>query len=820
MNPVCSPGFLLFASILQGTSPGNQAEGLETNSRFLFLNAPPAWTIVLLILPTILLLTWWIYRREVHLSRTKRFLLGGLRFATILLALLAFFRPAIEWTRSLKLRSEVHFLIDDSASMGRSESYGVQDRKAIQALLGEMAPKDLGSLTRTNIIQTFFEQSPKGKALLKEIQKNFDIRLFRFSEHPNPIVSWAQLDSNGSSTRIGDSLDLHLSQHASGRIPLEGVVLMSDGRNTEGISPEQVARKYRTEGIPIHCIGIGDPHPTKNLRLIGPPGPQEVLVGEEALFDLGVKAKGLEGKEARIILRAKKQKIGAANPSGNEETLEQKVFRVQGKGKETHIKIRHIFEEVGDYLLTFEVPLLPGESNPKDNRVQRFLRVDENRIRVLYLESQPRWEYRYLSRLLRRVDKSILFQSYLFEGNPDTQESSEGLKPLTGIPRTRKELFAYHVILLGDVDPKFIGATEEQRSEWLELLKDFVAHGGGLGIIAGDSFMPESYRETPLEDLLPVVLSQFGDDDFPAGENRPFVPVLENPLAPHRIVRLQENPEVNRRLWKEGLPSMYWYYPVLRPKAGAQVLLRHPRDQNKYGRRVLTALAPFPKGLVFFQGFDSTWRWRKPYGEKYQDRFWRNVVRTLAEPRLRRFDDRVVLTLDREQALVGQNVHIRLQLLDEDYNPILAKTAKLQILLPSGKTEELILEAIRGRSGEFEGDWAAKRPGIHSFLRYSKGIPGGNPLARRDLPVEVPKKELSNPSLNTKGLEKIASASAGVYLPFRRISELPETIDFHGTGTKTVERKREEIWDNAWTFTLLLFLLSLEWIFRKKSNLI
>jgi hypothetical protein len=285
-------------------------------------------------------------------------------------------------------------------------------------------------------------------------------------------------------------------------------------------------------------------------------------------------------------------------------------------------------------------------------------------------------------------------------------------------------------------------------------------------------------------------------------------------------VRLQENIEVNRRLWQEGLPSMYWYYPVLRPKAGAQVLLRHPRDRNKYGRRVLTALAPFPKGLVFFQGFDSTWRWRKPYGEKYQDRYWRNVVRTLAEPRLRRFDDRVVLSLDREQALVGQKVHVHLQLLDEDYNPILAKTAKLQILLPSGKTEVLILGATRGRSGEFEGDWYAKQPGIHSFLRYAQGIPGGKPLARRDLPVAIPKKELSNPSLDSKGLEKIATASSGVYLPFSRILDLPRAIDFHGTGTKTMERRREEIWDNAWTFFLLLLLLSLEWILRKRSNLI
>ena len=69
-----------------------------------------------------------------------------------------------------------------------------------------------------------------------------------------------------------------------------------------------------------------------------------------------------------------------------------------------------------------------------------------------------------------------------------------------------------------------------------------------------------------------------GNRDKRGGE--PFVPVPENPHAPHPIVRLQDDLDVNRRLWEVGLEGMSWYHSVLRAKAGATVLLRHPIDEN------------------------------------------------------------------------------------------------------------------------------------------------------------------------------------------------------------------------------------------------
>src|SRR5262249_37453658 len=147
------------------------------------------------------------------------------------------------------------------------------------------------------------------------------------------------------------------------------------------------------------------------------------------------------------------------------------------------------------------------ETTLEDNVDTRFLRVNDEKIRVLFIDDVPRWDYRYIQIGLQRSDASIEAQIYLCDANQDFhQEHSDELEPLTDLPRTKADLMRYHVILIGDVPPERIAQTEERRNEWLRWLCEFVENGGGVGFEWGPSAMPERYRGTPLEDLLPVVL--------------------------------------------------------------------------------------------------------------------------------------------------------------------------------------------------------------------------------------------------------------------------------------------------------------------------
>ncbi len=799
-----------------------QDAAVEVHRRLLFLAPLPAWLLVLVVLPALFLFVRWSYRGETGLSPSRRRTLSALRLIGLLLLLLALLRPAAEWTKSQRIRSQVHFLLDDSASMSRHEAYGETRGAALRRALGPRAPNDLAAVPRSEYVARFLGRNPApaGARLLAALRRRFDLRFFAFASRPSPIAGPDDLEARGAETRIGDSLDLHLGRAQAEGDRLEAVVLVTDGRNNAGLAPLEAAKRYRAAEIPIHVLGVGDPGGDRNLTLAGPPGPKEVLVGEEAEFKVRITAKGLGGRDGKLRLRGARFEAGGSPPKGGEE-LAETSFTVPERDRPLDLVLRHRFREPGDYLLTFEVPPLPGESDPKDNVTRRYLRVDPNRILVLYLEDRPRWEYRYLERALKRVDESIRFQAYLFEGSPYAQQSSPGLPPLRGLPRTRKDLFRYHVILLGDVDPRHLGETEEERAAWLELLRAFVEHGGGLGVIAGSRFMPAGYRGTVLEDLLPVVLGPVGDDENLAGAGtKAFFPVLEDPEVPHPIVRLADNPLENRRIWERRLPPLYWYFPVLRPKAGATVLLRHPEDHNRYGRRVLAAVAPYPRGKVFFTALDSTWRWRKLYGEKYQDRFWRNVVRTLAETRLRRRDDRVELSLDRERAPLGARVRLTLRLLDRDYAPVVRSEAIVHVRRPGGRLETLSLPAVPGRPGVYEGVHRAAPGGIHSFLYYENADPTTPPKARRDLEVFLPRREMEEPSLDEDGLRRLAAAAGGTYRPLHEVAGLLEPLMEAGGGVRILERRTEELWDRVWTFIVVLSVFTVEWVLRKRWRLV
>ncbi len=809
----------------------NDPANLETRSTLRWLDLPEAWVIGLLIVPALVALVWWSYRRENALTLTQRTALVSFRLLALAVILIASFRPAQELTRNLKVRTEVHFLVDDSASMGRHESYAPERASEIRTALGVTAPADLTELSRVDLVGRFLGGGGEGaaaralgpgKKLLTALERDFDLRWFRFWDRSYPVAGLDELSGKGPATRIGDTIDLHLAHHGVDATKLEAMFVLTDGRNNEGLPPLDSATRLAAAEVPLHVIGVGEPGNEQNLMVSGPPGPQQVLQNEEAVFELSVHARGMTQHSFTALVKAQRHASDGSKLDEMAITKDTASDVPMPADRETRkVTLRATFAEPGDYILTFSVPPLPGETNPRDNVTRRYLRVDSDQIRVLYVEDRPRWEYRYLKNALKRVDKSVRVQCWLCDASDAfPQEHSEGLPALTELPRTKKELFAYHVVLIGDLAPSRIATTEEATSKWLELLKEFVEHGGGLGFIAGSLAMPEAYRESAIEDLLPVVLSDFGDIEAPASVGERFVPMMESPHSPHPIVRLQDDLDVNRRLWEAGLEGMSWYHPVLRAKAGATVLLRHPVDENKYGRRVLAALAPYPRGQVFYTAIDETWRWRKFYGEKYQDRFWRNIVRALAENKLRQMDDRVVLVVDRNEVDVGDRVRIELSLLDTDYNPVLAETARIHLRLPSGELQSISVPRLLGEHGRFEGVVPLSDAGVYSVLYYESGNPSGRPLARQDVSARVPGKELSETSLNEAGLVKLAEAAKGRYVPVWRMDSLLDGFAGRGAAIKTVDRKVREAWDHAWTVLLVILLLAVEWILRKRWRLI
>lgn len=792
------------------TDPTAQTYVEET---FRFLHLPPTWVLALVVLPATIAFAWWSYSGLSRLERPTRIVLSVLRWLAVVLCCLLLFQPAFETTTYRKTKNQVHVLVDDSASMQRKDRYPAADQQqALQELVGAEA---LSARSRMELVQTVLER-PDG--LLAALQKEHDVRLFRVQRKPVPIRSLAELTARGNRTTLGDALDLHRAAVAGSNV--DAVILVSDGRNNAGLDPVEVAREYGLRGITIHTIGVGDPEPPRNAWIIGPPGPKESLRDEEVGFDVTVRAEGLRGQASRVELHGSRD-------GGPFVPLATTVAELPADGESTRVRVFHAFPEAGDWTLRFSLAPLPEESQVDDNEDTRFLRVNDEKIRVLYIEEKPRWEYRRVQACLKRVDPSIEMQAFLFEASPRfPQEHSPDLQPLQDIPRTEKEMMQYHCILIGDVSPERIASTEEGIRSWLEMLVRYVEFGGGVGFLFGDAAMPERYRNTPLQDLLPVVL----EDRTWVQQNRPprdrtFRPVLDNPLQPHDILLLQRDPGLNRRLWEEGLPGFTVYYPVQRAKPGATVLLRHPTDGNSYGKRPIAVVAPYPRGTTFFIATDETWRWRDPYAETYMDAFWRNVVRHLAQGRLQRRNDLLELTVDKNLLETGDKVRVQLMVHDAELQPAVAAEQPVFLRDQAGNVEKRLLRAVPAEPGTYQASFTLADPGAFSFLVFANQNPADSVLAREDVLVKVPDREMADSSQDADTLRRIAEASQGsegagryVFLAAAR-SLLAEFANRKSVENREDTRTRPA-WDNVWSLLLLLAVLATEWLLRKRARLV
>jgi hypothetical protein len=466
------------------------------------------------------------------------------------------------------------------------------------------------------------------------------------------------------------------------------------------------------------------------------------------------------------------------------------------------------------------VPPIEGETLRDDNAVEVVVHVAPEKIRVLYIDAYPRYEYRFLHSLLQRSDVNLSTQCFLMSATPDfPQESSRGLPSLQAIPTDRKTLLdSYDVIILGDVNPYAVSPDPSRCEEFMASVHEFVERGGGLILVAGEYDDPRAFAGTPLEDLLPVVLDASAGAGIEGTLTKTWRPSLEEPANPHEVVRLVPNPKLNRELWEDegGLSPLYWYCPVVRAKPGAQVLLRHPEDANANGRYPLLVAGWFPAGRTLFVGFDETWRWQYRYGTRFHERFWRNAIRWVALSRLRSGDRRVQLDTLKSRYDLDERVTLEARVLDEDYRPSERQDLGARLLSHDGTTREIRLERVPDRPGLFRASFDVERPGIYSASIEESAKHG----ASTEFEVAIPSRENSDPSPDPEALALVSSVSRGRAKDLAHVADLLSEFPGHEERREPISSELDDAWDHWGTLGLALLLLSLEWALRKRWELI
>lgn len=519
---------------------------------------------------------------------------------------------------------EVLILVDTSRSMAE------QDKRVTAEAIGEAA-KILGAMpldqeVTADTIQQHLKQSNRASRLelvkamfahpqidlLRRVGDRFDVRFFSFDQALAPeggaedAAAWlAGRQADGEASRIGSAVREAVSRYTG--LPIARVMVFSDFGWVSGEDPVRVAGELAKRGIPVYPIPIGLPAPPDAMisEIIAP---KAVFQGDPVSVRVRVQSRGLDGQRATLKLKI------------NGEDDQTKVVDLEDGAQFPEITIQPK-QNSGILRLDFELDASIADSNPKNNTAQHRMRIVEEKIKVLYVEGMPRWEFRYLRWVLLR-NPHLKTRFLMTRGDRDLAKISPHF--MAGFPKDVRNIFEYDLIILGDVSAKYF------KGEQLELLETQIKeHGGSLIMLGGSLSAPSSYQNTPVERMLPVNIGT-GKPRKVAGDQYPRLPETE---ALNPMTALADAPDANQRIWSRVRP-MYQLPSLDGPKAGAHVLLHLPSDTAGEPDYPIVSWHAYGKGKCMFVATDNLWRLRLEVGDAHHARFWGQAIQFLAMSRL------------------------------------------------------------------------------------------------------------------------------------------------------------------------------------------
>jgi hypothetical protein len=165
--------------------------------------------------------------------------------------------------------------------------------------------------------------------------------------------------------------------------------------------------------------------------------------------------------------------------------------------------------------------------------------------------------------------------------------------------------------------------------------------------------------------------------------------------------------------------------------------------------------------MVLYMGFDSTWRWRKVYGDRYFRDFWGKVVQFMGLPHLLRESAQARLIPDRLEVALGERIQLTGIVRNRDFSPLLAESIEISSKSESGTESRIKLDGSSDHPGIFRGSFYPESEGHWQLLLPSAY--GAEPV---DITAIKVNHEFINSTMRLPLLNMIAEKSAGaVFVP-------------------------------------------------------
>jgi uncharacterized membrane protein len=756
------------------------------DSEFIFASGWPLTLLYSLVALCAVLVVIALFRKRHSLRWWQLLMLGTLQIAMLALALAVVWQPALVNKRLLPGENAVAIMLDTSSSM---------------------ALTDDGTTTRMAQAQQLL--SPDS---LKALASTYQLLPYAFSGGAQRLDDFNTLPAPGPSTVLGRSL-LDTLRQASGN-SLGAVVVISDGADNNGNVASAELAEISAFGVPVHTVGIGRESIPEDIELSDVQLPNKALAGTTL--------------SARVTIRHDQGGTARLKVYDGDTFLSTEEIKLDPAQTTTVALVNIDVPKPGRLDLRFTLDPINGERTVANNSRSRVVDVPDGRYKVLYVEGEPRWEYKFMQRAL--ADDPSIQLSTLLKVTPNKyyrQGIDDPTQLADGFPTKRSDLYAYDALIIGSMNVAQFSAEQQA------MIRDFVSErGGSLMLLGGLQGLGKGgWGESVVGEVLPSRLSQ-DDSDFV----RTKVPVvLTDAGRDAPMLKFSDNDADNIKQWAE-LPAVADYQKIGPLRPAATTLL----EVNVDGSHLpLFVAQPYGRGQSFILATGGTWRWQMslPLDDMRHETFWRQLARNLVVNSPRPFEV--------SAAMQNGNIVVRADVRDPDEAPSAATTDKpaptigirgipapddqaaakpnqnLSITaVASSETGEVVnleLLPVAGQSGVYQATFAPSAEGLYDIEAISRR--GDELVSSVRTAIRYDQgQEAFGIRQNRALLEQISAATGGRYFTPAQWGELKDAISFSNAGI--TEQQISYLWDAPIFFLLLLLLKSAEWLLRRSWRVI
>ena len=638
---------------------------------------------------------------------------------------------------------------------------------------------DCADETRIEVAKRLIKPGSTFSNSLSALTANLNYYLFSgdINRQINPDE---QFNSLPGDTDIDSTLNTCLSNYFN-LSSIGAVILMSDGLDNKGQSLMNAAAEFRESGIPVHCIGIGDPKSQQDIGIKWKNVPIESLKKNKQKLTAIVKRNFSEVYQTSAAVFENGRKIQTLDINFTEGEFEKEV------------QFDHIPFTAGFKTYRISITNLADEKNLLNNIDLAGVKINDPDIfNIFYFSANLDWNFKFLKQFIDQEDKFNLDtvirmgeEGYYVRGYSEENNLEENFPACS-------DLNNYDSLIV-DLNSLYL-----LNQEQISCLVNFIEKRGGGVLFMGMA-----------DDLTEEILTILPLRNVSIKSQKMRQTKLDFQSA--KIFVEKDNDYITKFRSSLYIPDGTEFYTLEQSqiKPGSRIVI-----SSEKSLWVVLATHHYGSGKVAYLNLNDSWKWnlQMENGSELYNIFWGKLLTWTAAAS----KEKLTVKPNSTQFRLAEEQELRVDLLNEQFEPENNADVTCSVVDAGGSEKMITLIPDSRVDGRYLGRYIPRKTGEYRIYFKAISKNGFTVESTQDcLAVDYGNENQPYPMAEEK-LQSLARETGGKYFSYKNAVDI-DTLKL-SKKINYIEEK-DSLTNHGWFLLIICLAFLPDWILRRRIGL-